>query len=89
MKSLEVNEFIGRIDAMIHIVTEEGETIEITKHGEAIAYLLPAHEELQTGKREPSALWADLDRLSAEISTHWPQGLSAVDAVRDVRRELS
>jgi len=88
MKSLEMNEFIERIDEMLRIAVEEGETIEIIKQGEAIAYLLPVHEDLQTGKRELSALWADLDRLSAEISTHWPEGLSAVDAVRDVRREL-
>ena len=88
MKSLEINQFIERIDEMLRIVVEEGETIEIAKQGETIAYLLPVHKDPQTGERELPALWTDLDRLSAEISAHWPEGLSAVDAVRDVRREL-
>lgn len=52
MKSLEINEFIERIDEMLHMAVEEGETIEIAKQGEAIAYLLPVHNDLQTGERE-------------------------------------
>ncbi len=33
-------------------------------------------------------VWANLDRLSAEITALWPKDVSAVDAIRDVRREL-
>ena len=46
------------------------------------------------GSRDASALdnaqdvWANLDRLSAEITALWPKDMSAVDAIRDVRREL-
>jgi antitoxin (DNA-binding transcriptional repressor) of toxin-antitoxin stability system len=29
-----------------------------------------------------------MDRLALEIGTHWPNGVSAVDAVREGRREL-
>jgi hypothetical protein len=38
--------------------------------------------------KAPDDVWARLNRLSAEISSHWPKGVSAVDAIRDVRREL-
>jgi prevent-host-death family protein len=31
---------------------------------------------------------ARLDELAAEIGAEWPAGVSAVDAVRDVRRDL-
>ena len=32
--------------------------------------------------------WANFDRLVAELGIQWPEGINAVDAVRDVRREL-
>lgn len=32
--------------------------------------------------------WANFDRLVAEIGIQWPEGVNAVNAVRDVRREL-
>jgi len=32
--------------------------------------------------------WANFDRLVAELGIQWPGGVNAVDAVRDVRREL-
>jgi hypothetical protein len=32
--------------------------------------------------------WANFDRLVTELGVHWPEDVSAVDAVRDVRREL-
>ncbi len=31
---------------------------------------------------------ANFDRLVAELGVQWPEGVNAVDAVRDVRREL-
>ena len=36
---------------------------------------------------EMTAVLSELDQLSAEISARWPEGVSAVDAVNDVRRE--
>jgi len=35
-----------------------------------------------------SSAWANLERIAAEIGKHWRDDVSAVDAVRDVRREL-
>lgn len=33
-------------------------------------------------------LFADMDRLAEEIEKYWHKGVSAIDAVRDVRRDL-
>ena len=88
MVSLEVNEFIERIDEMLRIVEEEGETIEIRKQDEIVARMVPVRKQRQADTRGHSATWNDLERISAEISAYWPEGLSAIDAVRDVRREL-
>jgi antitoxin (DNA-binding transcriptional repressor) of toxin-antitoxin stability system len=32
--------------------------------------------------------WTNFDRLVAELGIQWPEGVDAVKAVRDVRREL-
>lgn len=38
--------------------------------------------------KEESALGTDLDRLAAEIGARWATQVSAVEAVREGRREL-
>lgn len=37
---------------------------------------------------EIAAVLSDLEVLSAEISAQWPEDVSALDAIRDVRRDL-
>ena len=39
-------------------------------------------------RERDEAIWRDLDRLAKEIGAVWPKGVSAVDAVREQRREL-
>ena len=86
MKTLEKHELTERIDEILQLIKEKGETFEVTEHGQVVAHIGPASESKQSIE-ESDAAWAELDRLSAEISAHWPEGVSAVDAVRDVRGE--
>jgi antitoxin (DNA-binding transcriptional repressor) of toxin-antitoxin stability system len=65
----------------------EGESFEITDRGEVVARLVPAQDTPLTDE-EINAFWADWDALSAEISAEWPEGVSAEDAINDVRRVL-
>ncbi len=88
MKTLDVGELIDNIDEVLRMVEEEGETFEITNQGEVIAHLMPVHEPQSTVESAKKDVWADIDRLSAEIGAHWSLDVSAVDAVRDVRRDL-
>jgi len=76
MKTVEVNELIGRIDEILRLVVEKGETFEVTEHGEVIARLEPAGKAKQVVEDSDDGAWAELDRLSAEISAHWPEGVS-------------
>jgi prevent-host-death family protein len=87
MKTLEIDELTKCINEILRIV-EEGESIELTKRGEVIARLVPARRPQQPVKRDLRDFWVEMDRLAIEISAHWPADVSAVDAVRDVRREL-
>ena len=32
--------------------------------------------------------WANFDRLVEELGIQWPEGVDAVEAVREIRREL-
>jgi antitoxin (DNA-binding transcriptional repressor) of toxin-antitoxin stability system len=88
MKTLDVSELIDNIDEVLRVVEEEVETFEITNHGEVIAHLVPVGMPQSTTEAAKRDVWTDLDRLAAEIGAHWPAEISAVDAVRDVRRDL-
>ena len=88
MKTLGVRELKERISEILRLVEEEGETVEVTKRGEVIAHLVPVHKPQQSVVQADDAVWTDLERLAAEISANWPSDVSAVDAMRDVRREL-
>lgn len=87
MVTVGVRELKQETSKLLRRVREEGETIEITYHGEVIARLVPVAPPEPTD-REIAAVLTNLEALSAEISAHWPEGVSALDAINDVRREL-
>ncbi len=87
MKTLEVDELTKRINEILRIV-EEGETIELTKRGEVVAHLVPARRLQQPVKRDLKDFWAEMDRLAVEVGARWKGDMDAVEAVRDVRRDL-
>jgi prevent-host-death family protein len=88
MKSLGVRELKERISEILRLVEEEGETVEVTKRGEVIAHLVPVRKPQQSAEQTEDAIWTDLERLASEISANWPSNIRAVDALRDVRRDL-
>jgi hypothetical protein len=55
-------------------------------NGEVIARLVPI-SPTPPPPVEMAAVLADLNQLSAEISAQWPNGVSALEAINDVRRE--
>lgn len=64
---------------------QEGQIIDITSEGSAVARLVPVQPPaLSDGEVE--AILDDLDSLAAEISARWPANVSAQDAIDDVRR---
>lgn len=83
MRTIEVRELEKHISEILRQVKENAETIEVAQNGEVIARLTPV-QHAAVGDID----WADTDILRAEIAKYWPVSVSAVDAVRDVRREL-
>ena len=87
MLTVGVRELKQRASELLRLVRKEGEIVEITYHGEAVARLVPVQPG-STADGDLKGWWADLDQLTAEISARWPQGVSAAEAVKEGRREL-
>lgn len=102
MARVEAEELRTRSDRILSRVRDEGETIEIAEHGQVFARLVPVpvvpKREPDTEAdadplddvrpRDPAETLAAIDRLAKEIAKTWPMGVSATDAVNDVRRDL-
>jgi len=87
MRVIGVRELKANISEILRQVEEEGEVVEVTRHGHVIARLMPV-EQLQSDERDANGTWTQLNELIREISTKWPEGVTAQDAINDVRREL-
>ena len=87
MRVIGVRELKANISDILRQVEEEGEVVEVTRHGHVIARLMPV-EQLQSDQRDSNGTWTQLNELIREISTKWPEGVTAQDAISDVRREL-
>lgn len=88
MLSVGVRQLKEQTSQILRRVREDGETVEITYHGETIARLVPVTRQEQLDQEEIDAVWTDLDRLAAEIGEHWSGEVSAAEAVREGRRDL-
>jgi prevent-host-death family protein len=66
---------------------EEGQTIEVTRHGHAVARMVPVQREQPSQESIREAL-AKLDKLAEQIGAAWPVGVSAQDAIDDIRRDI-
>ena len=85
MKVIGVRELTDRINEILRMVEEEGETFEVTDHGKVIARLIPGRS---LHASSDNAIWTDIDHLAAEIGTHVPQKVDAVNIISDIRQEF-
>ena len=87
MAAIGVRELKQRTSEVLRRVRERGEEIDVTHHGRVVARLVPAIRP-RPHPRMAIAAWSSLDRVAREIGRRWPRGHSAVDAVREGRRDL-
>ncbi len=86
MRAVGIRELKEQASEILRRVREEGDAYEITYHGRVVARLVPVTEWKES---DSGAEFLDRwDRLGKSISSMWPEGVSAVDAVREGRREL-
>jgi antitoxin (DNA-binding transcriptional repressor) of toxin-antitoxin stability system len=84
---LEAHELTERINEILRLIEEEGETIELTDHGKTIAHVVP-QETQSPQSQDQRGYWKEMDELAAKIGASWQDDMDAVEAVRDVRRDL-
>ena len=87
MISIGVRELKQHASKFLRRVREEGEIVEVTFRGEAIARIVPVQSH-GPSPAEVDSLWTELDDLAAEISAAWPQDVSAELAIAEERRNL-
>ncbi|HEY6541739.1 MAG TPA: hypothetical protein VIZ18_12410 [Ktedonobacteraceae bacterium] len=94
MKKLDVSELreghelVARINELLRLIEEEGETIEITDKGIVVAHVVPTNTPQKPVDDKLAASLRGIDELAAKIGARWKSNLDAVEAVRDVRRDL-
>jgi prevent-host-death family protein len=86
METVGIRELKAHATTILRRVREEGTAFEVTYRGRAVARLVPISQP--TTEQSVKAFLERLDQTAEEIGRHWPKGVSAVDAVREVRREL-
>jgi prevent-host-death family protein len=83
MTTVGVRELKQQASELIRQVREEGKEIRVTYRGEVVALLVPVKHSSSVA--QVARAWAELDLLAAEIGARWPEGVSAAEAVADVR----
>lgn len=87
MESVGIRELKQRTSEIVRRVREDGRGIDITYRGEVVARIV-APESPEAMRDRSRQAWDRLDELAKQVSAVWPKGVSAVEAVREQRREL-
>ena len=88
MRSIGIRELKARTSQIIRELQRHGGEVDITHHGRVVARIIPATPPRHTASRRSAAVWSTIDQVAREIGRRWPRGVSAVQAVREGRREL-
>lgn len=86
MKTISISDLNRRINEILHLVEEKGETIALTDHGKVVAQIVPVREAEQQTKND-NEFWENLHRITSELAPYWPERVNAVDIVRDIRQD--
>lgn len=87
MAAVSIKELNVHTSEILRWVRDQREPTDVTLRGRVVARLVPV-ERPQPTPDEPEAIWRRRDEVTAEVSKEWPAGLSAVNAIREDRREL-
>ena len=88
MEEIGLRELKQRASEILRRVREQRETFAITYRGKVVAKVVPVDDDTAARQAEGLATWAEMDELTREISVYWPRDISALEAVREQRREL-
>ena len=84
MQVIGVRELKQRASEILRAVEETGEVVQITRHGQVIARIVPAPTAAVRARAVEA--WTQMDHLAEQISARWPAGVGAAEAVAEQRR---
>lgn len=85
IRTIGVRQLKDHISEVLDDVHLKREIIEVTRHGQAIARIVPMSAEARNGDRDSNGAWTELNKLAERIRAQWPQGVTAEDVLNDVR----
>ncbi|MFN0073873.1 MAG: type II toxin-antitoxin system Phd/YefM family antitoxin [Chloroflexota bacterium] len=86
MKSVGVRDLKVHASEILRQVRDERDSFEVTYHGRVIARIVPVDSVPVDESIEE--FWTRWDALAVKIRSHWPDGTSAVEAIREERSRL-
>ena len=86
-EAVGIRELKRDASAIIRTVRDDKKVIEVTYRGEVVAQIIPV-ERPQERQQRFDEFSEKLMALRKEVSERWVDGMSAVEAVREQRREL-
>lgn len=81
-----LREFNEHTSRYVHLVSESQQPIDITYHGKPVARLVPADDK--EPPISPEQWLTEMEEIAQDVASVWPEGVSAVEAVREQRRDL-
>ena len=87
MESVGIRELKRDTSAIIKRIRDNRTPIAITNRGKVVAQIIPIIDD-EERRRRLEEVWKRMDDTAKEISARWPEGVSAVDAVREERGPL-
>lgn len=84
-RSIGVRELREHASEVLRRLRETGDEVLVTHRGRVIARLVPVPSPESDACDEE--VWAEIDALAEEIAAKWQGNVSAVEAVREARRE--
>jgi len=85
MRQVGVRELKEKTSEILREVSEKRVSVEITNRGKVVARLVPGWKS-ESGSGEKFI--KDMKAIAEEVSKYLPEGTSAVEAVKEHRREL-
>ena len=87
MTEIGIRQLKQQASELVRRVSEGKEIITITNRGNAVARLVPV-EDAESKRVHAEAVWVGMDEIALEIGASWPKEVSAVEAVKERRREF-
>ena len=91
MVAIQAKDLRDQADDVLRRLRTTGEPFEIVDDGQIVARLVPAvssQDRAGTDDDDVERWLEEMDRLAEQISATLPEGTTALDPIRDIRREL-